>query len=152
LSTGPYARAKRTADGGYYSKLMQAAYQYIKVGPPNSDCGTNRTIQVSLTKDNIELWMYSYIKEGSRLIELTSDNMDKYIGKTVNMRFSSLCESENYICNKCAGNLFNRLGITNIGMSVNQIAERLKNKLLKLAHSTEIKTVEIDVDEAFNIK
>ena len=152
LSTGPYARAKRTADGGYYSKLMQSGYQHIKVGPPNSDCGTNRSIKVTLTKDNIELWMYSYIKEGSRLIELTSDNMDKYIGKTVNMRFSSLCESENYICNKCAGNLFNRLGITNAGMSVNQIAERLKNKLLKLSHDSAIRTVEIDVNEAFNLK
>jgi hypothetical protein len=96
--------------------------------------------------------MYSYIKEGSRLIELTSDNMDKYIGKPVNMRFSSLCESENYICNKCACNLFNRLGITNIGMSVNVAAERLKNRMLKLSHDSAIRTVEIDVDEAFNLK
>ena len=38
--------------------------------------------------------MYSYIVEGSRLVELTSDNRDSYIGKTVKFRYSGLCESE----------------------------------------------------------
>lgn len=152
LSTGPYFRAKRTADGGYYSKLMLAGYQHIKIGPPGSDCGTKRTITVHLTKDNINEWMYSYIVEGARLIELTSDNLDKYVNKTVQFRFSSLCECGDYICNHCAGNMFNRLGITNAGVAVNQAAERLKNAMLKYFHSSAIHTVEIDPMEAFNLK
>lgn len=152
LSTGPYFRSKRTADGGYYSKLILSAYQHIKIGPKDSDCGTENTITVTLTSKNAKLWMYSFIKEGSHLIELTSDNIDKYIDKTVKMRYSSMCQSKNYICEHCAGTLFNRLGITNVGLGCNQVAERLKNAMLKLFHSSEIKTTEINPLEAFNIK
>ncbi len=152
LSTGPYFRSKRTADGGYYSKLILSAYQHIKVGPKGSDCGTDRTITVTLTNDNAKSWMYSFIKEGNHLVELTSDNIDKYIGKTVKMRYSSLCTSKNYICEACAGTMFNRLGITNIGMGCNQIGERLKNAMLKMMHDAAIRTAEIDPMEAFNVK
>ena len=152
LSMGPYFRSKRTADGGYYSKLILSAYQHIKVGPVGSDCGTDRTVKVTLTPSNAKMWMYSFVKEGSRLTELTSDNIDRYIGKTVNMRYSSMCQSKNYICEKCAGTMFNRLGITNIGMGCNQVGERLKNAMLKFFHSSAISTSEIDPMEAFNIK
>lgn len=152
LSMGPYFRAKRTADGGYYSKLLLSGYQHIKIGPKGSNCGTERTVEVNLTKDNANLWIYSFVKEGSRLVELTSDNIDKYIGKTVKMRYSSMCESKNYICEACAGTMFNRLGITNAGLGCNQVAERLKNAMLKFFHSSAISTIEINPAEAFNIK
>lgn len=152
LSTGPYYRSKRTADGGYYSKLILSAYQHLKVGPKGSDCGTDRTVNVTLTKDNAKSWIYSFVKEGNRLVELTSDNLDKYIGKTVKMRYSSMCESKNYICEHCAGTLFNRLGITNIGMGCNQVGERLKAAMLKQMHDASIKTSEIDPMDAFNVK
>ena len=56
------------------------------------------------------MFMYNYIIEGNKLIELTKDEMEKRIGKTVKMRFSSLCEApEGRFCNKCAGNGFYRL-------------------------------------------
>ena len=152
LSVGPYFRAKRTADGGYYSKLILSAYQHIKIGPRGSDCGTSRTVKVTLTPSNAKWWIYSYVKEGNRLVELTSDNIDKYIGKTVNMRFSALCESKEHICEHCAGTMFNRLGVTNVGMGCNQIAERLKAAMLKQFHSSAISTSEIDPSEAFNVR
>ena len=77
--------------------------------------------------------------------------MDKYIGKTVKFRFSSMCKSKNYICNACAGNLFNRLGEQNIGVAESQVSERLKNAMLKLFHNSEIKNSEMDIAKAFNI-
>ena len=145
LSVGAYSRAKKTADYGYYSKLIMSAYQHIKIGDRDSDCGTKRTVTVNLTNKNINLWIYSYIVEGNRLIELTSDNMDKYIGKTVKFRFSSLCESKDYICNKCAGNLFARRdNKTSIGISCTLISETLKQKALKAFHQTAISTSEMD--------
>ena len=132
--------------------MILSAYQHLKVGPKGSDCGTDRTVNVTLTKDNAKSWIYSFVKEGNRLVELTSDNLDKYIGKTVKMRYSSMCESKNYICEHCAGTLFNRLGITNIGMGCNQVGERLKAAMLKQMHDASIKTSEIDPMDAFNVK
>ena len=150
LAAGPYSRAKKTENGGYWEKLFLPAYSDMVLGEPGSDCGTKRTITVTLTDKNIDNLMYNYMVEGSRLVELTSQNRDKYLGKTVKMRFSSLCESET-ICNKCAGNLFYRIGIKNIGTAVPQIASILKNICMKNFHDSVVRTSEMDPMKAFNV-
>ena len=135
LAAGPYARAKKTADGGYLEKQFVAAYQHVVLGPKDSDCGTKKTITVTLDKKHLTLLMYSYIVEGNRLVRLDSSNIDKYKGKTVKMRFSSLCENEN-ICNKCAGDLYYLLGIQNIGVGAAQLASDIKNIMMKSFHDS----------------
>ena len=96
--------------------------------------------------------MYSYMVEGNKLVELTSQNKDKYIGKTVRFRFSSMCESKNGICHACAGNLFNRIGITNVGVATPQVASKLKNISMKAFHDAQVNLSEIDIGRAFGIK
>lgn len=140
LTTGPYARAKKTADGGAMEKTFVKALEHLYILPAGSDCGTKRTKSVTLTKDNIDDWMYSYIVEsGNRLVELTSDNRDSYLGKKVKFRYSGLCESEKGICNKCAGNLFTRLGIKNVGVASYVIPASIKLKSMKTFHDSTIK-------------
>ena len=146
---GPYHRAKKTADGGYSENLVTMACQYIQIGPKGSDCGTNRTVTVTLTPKNVKSWMYSYMKEGSKLVELNMDNMNKYIGKTVHFRYSSLCESKDYICEKCAGTLFRRLGMTNIGLALRQIPAKIKLKNMKAFHDASINASTMDLDKIF---
>lgn len=140
LTAGPYARAKKTADGGAMEKIFVKALEHLYILPAGSDCGTKRTKTVTLTKDNIDDWMYSYIVEsGNRLEELTSDNRDYYLGKKVKFRYSGLCESEKGICNKCAGNLFTRLGIKNVGVASYVIPASIKLKSMKTFHDSTIK-------------
>lgn len=140
LTAGPYARAKKTADGGAMEKIFVKALEHLYILPVGSDCGTKRTKSVTLTKDNIDDWMYSYIVEsGNRLVELTSDNRDSYLGKKVKFRYSGLCESEKGICNKCAGNLFTRLGIKNVGVASYVIPASIKLKSMKTFHDNTIK-------------
>lgn len=148
---GPYSRAVKTKEGGYTEKKILYGLQHVKVLPKGSDCGTNRTIDVTLTKKNIKNWMYSFVKQGSNLIEITSDTKDKFIGKTVKMRYFSLCESKNGICEKCAGTLFNRLGISNVGLASDIFGSRLKNTSMKQFHNTTVKFSNLDIDEAFNL-
>lgn len=153
LAAGPYARGKKTETGGYWEKLFVSALQYITLDEPGSDCGTKHYITVELTEKNISDYMYSYIIEGSKLVELTSDNRDKYIGKKVKMRFSSMCKRPNgKICNKCAGNMFHRIGITNIGVACSQIPSTMKLRCMKAFHDSTIKTTEIDPMKAFSLK
>lgn len=149
LVDGPYKRGKKTQLGGYWEKLFIAAFQHIIAGEPMSDCGTKRYITVNLTKDNYKGYMYSYIIEDSGiLVELNSMNANKYIGKTVKMRYSSLCEAE-HICNACLGNSFYKLNIKNVGAATPMIPSVIKNASMKAFHDSVVRITEMDVAKAF---
>lgn len=149
LAAGPFARARKTMFGGYLEKLYLRSFQHLVLLPAGTDCHTNRTITIKITENNVRFVMYSYIKEGNNLIELTSKNKSKYIGKTVKMRYSSMCESKNGICSKCIGNFFYRLGIMNVGLTVPQVASKLKNISMKSFHDDQVAIEDLDVDNIF---
>lgn len=150
LAAGPYSRSKKTELGGYWEKLFLSAFQHVILMEPGSDCGTTRHIDIKITDKNIKTLMYCYVinNDGS-LTEITSQNKDKFIGKNVKLRFSSMCESKKGICNKCAGNLFYRLGIMNIGAATPQIPSRLKVLSMKLFHDDQLNFAEMDPMAAF---
>lgn len=150
LAAGPYSRSKKTELGGYWEKLFLTAFQHIILQEPDSDCGTKRHITMTITDKNISLIMYCYvINDDGSLTEITSQNKDKFVGKTVRLRFSSMCEAKDGICNKCAGNLFYRLGIRNIGASTPQIPSKLKVLSMKLFHDDQLNFTEMDPMKAF---
>lgn len=150
LVVGPYSRGVRTQIGGYWEKLFINAFQHITLDKAGSDCGTDKYIEVTL--NNPDLYMYSYIIEGNNLVELTSKNVDKYKGKRVKLRFSSLCKSKTGICNKCAGNFYYRLGLTNVGAASPVIPSTLKLRVMKSFHDTTQKFTEIDPMKAFSLE
>lgn len=150
LTEGPYNRAIKTANGGHLEKLFVNALQHIHAGPEGSDCGTPYTITVKLDKKNILSYMYFYMKEGNKLVELTSQNMDKYIGKTVHFRFASLCQSKNgEKCSKCLGTSFYRLHKENVGAATPKIPSTLKNISMKSFHNSVKEFMEVDLDKIF---
>lgn len=153
LAAGPYSRAKKTEVGGELEKLFLYGLQHVVLDEPGTDCGTKKYVKVKLDKKNIDLYMYCYVIEGSKLVEITSKNRDKYVGKTVKMRFSSLCENKNgMICNKCAGNLEYRRGERNIGIASTKVASTLKNVSMKAFHDSVQKMTTIDLNKAFGVK
>lgn len=153
LSAGPYSRAKKTETGGYWEKQFLSAFQHLKLLPAGSDCGTTKTLKVHLTEKNIDGWMYSYIVDGTKLVELTSENKSRYLNKDVKFRFSALCEAKDgHFCNKCAGNLFYRLGIENVGSATPQIPSKVKVLLMKKFHDSVINFADMDIEKAFGFK
>lgn len=159
LVAGPYSRAKKTEIGGYWEKLFLSALQHITLDDPGSDCGTKDTITITLDKDVLEDMMYSYVQEGNNLVEITRKNKDKYLGKTVKMRFSSMCKSKKNgcICNKCMGNMPYRLytdsvnekNIKNIGCATPQLASKIKLINMKAFHESLVTFTEMDPMKAF---
>lgn len=139
MTGGPYARAVKTQTGGAMEKQFVRGFQHIMIDETTDDCGTKKTVEVTLTKDVIGMWMYSYIVEGGKLVELNSKNKDKYLGKTVRMRYSSLCEDKKGICRTCAGTLFDKLGIKNVGVACYAICSALKVKNMKSFHDSTVK-------------
>lgn len=155
LAEGPYKRTRKTAIGGYWEKLFLRAFEHIRLAPKGSDCGTKRTITVKLTKYMEDLLMYSFIVgPDGHLIELNSDNRDKFLNKTVQVRFASMCEYKDHgmICNACAGNLYYKDGITNIGTAAPQMASEIKLKSMKAFHNSTVQLHKIDVLKAFGLK
>jgi hypothetical protein len=98
--------------------------------------------------------MYSYyVKSNGDVEEITTDNKNKLIGKTVNMRFSSLCErtKDGCMCEKCCGTLFRRAGIANAGLTSMVLMSAVKNKAMSSFHNSTLSLVEIDPNEAFSL-
>jgi len=151
LAEGPYSRAKKTESGGYWEKLFVSAFQHIVLLDPGSDCKTDRYIEMDVDEKNIDSIMYNYVIEGNKLTEITSDNMDRFIGKKVKLRFSSLCEAKGGICSKCAGNLWYRLGFKNVGPIMPQIPSKVKVIMMKSFHNNQINLTEMDPMKAFSI-
>lgn len=143
IAPGSTARSLKTQNGGYMEKLLFSGFQHIKMDKPDSDCGTKRYVEVYLTKDNISDWMYSYILDKGNLVELNSKTKSKYINKYVKIRFAAFCESKNnMICEHCAGTLFRKLGMENIGMLMPKLGSTVKQKCLKLFHNSTVQTID----------
>jgi len=149
-AAGAYSRGKKTEFGGYVEKLFDAAYQHLSIDPPGSDCKTQRYITVDLTNKNIGDYMYSFvIKSNGNLERIDSETKDKYIGKTVKLRFASMCESKTGFCNKCVGDLPYLLDNKEIGLIMSQIPDRLKVASLKGFHDSTVTTTTFDPMRAF---
>lgn len=149
---GPYSKAKKTANGGYLEKATTLAVGHIKVLGEGSDCGTKDYIWVDLNDKNKNEWLYSFVIDGSRLVELTPEVIGKYIGKRVKMRYASLCKSPNStICEKCAGTLFRRIGFKNIGLGAFIAMSSIKNAAMKAFHSSVINLSYADIPDVFGL-
>lgn len=149
---GPYSKAHKTAQGGYLEKAVTLAVGHIKILGEGSDCGTHDFIWVDLNDKNKNDWLYSFIIDGSRLVELTPDAIDKYVGKRVKMRFTSLCKSpKSTICEKCAGTLFRRIGFKNVGLGVFIAMSSIKLASMKAFHTSVINLSKADIPDVFSL-
>ena len=92
--------------------------------------------------------------QNGKPIEITSENRDSLIGKTIDLRFSSMCEEKNgCFCNVCAGNLWYRLGVSsNIGVITPTIASKLKNLLMRSFHNSQVELTDMNVMEVFGFE
>ena len=113
---------------------------------PGTDCGTKRTINQLITNKNKKDFEYRYIVEGNKLVCMTPDVITKYVGKVVKLRSPMSCTSKR-ICNKCAGELFYKLQIVNVGLTASRVANTLTNLGMKKFHDSTIHSTKIDIND-----
>ena len=149
---GAYSRGKKTEDGGYLENLTTSAYQDVILDEPDTDCGTTRYVEDTLTPGNLSRYIYNnIIGSNGKLTELNSQNAKNYYGKKIKMRMAYLCSHERP-CNACAGNFYKKLGIKNIGLTEMQVFSIYKNKAMKAFHDSTVGITEIDTMKAFGLK
>ena len=129
-----YPSAVGTADAGYMAKIILALLQSEHIDEnPNSDCGTQQTIPLTITKKNTKYALFRYINDNGKKVLTDLHNIKNYIGKTVQLYSPQCCERD-AICGKCAGTVFHNLGVKNVGLLVTQITQKLLNIKLKAKH------------------
>lgn len=131
---GAYPSAVGTADAGYMAKIILALLQSAKIDPdPTSNCGTTATIPVTIQPKYKQYFLYRYVKKNGKPTLTTLDNIDSFVGQTVEL-YSPQCCLHDTICAKCSGQLFRKLGVTDVGMLTTQITQKLLNLKLKSKH------------------
>lgn len=159
LIYGTYNRAVKTAYGGAQSKVLFSSLSNVKMGDPGSDCGTEKTFKMILEKGKETDYYYVYAKNpffgkgGSsginskdKWIELTPEVIKMFIGQEIEIRSPLYCQAERY-CNKCMGNLFIRVGLTNANLTSSQISRKIMQKSMKSFHDASVKTVLVNMDQ-----
>lgn len=141
-----FLKAIGPGEAGYLKKQIDAAFQTVILDKPGSDCGVKDTREIVMTDYLFDLYLYSYIVEGGKYVELTPENKSKYVGKTVKMRTSDKCINPN-TCNICAGNRFYREGIEKVGLTITSISGVFLNGNMKGSHDTTVRLTHVSIDD-----
>jgi hypothetical protein len=143
---GAFNRGVSTQYAGARTKELFSAMQSVKLDEPGSNCNTPFVKSVLLTPSNYAGYTWRYIVENKELILLTPEVIKQYVGKLVKMRTPLYCFGDK-ICNICAGDLFRRLNIENIGLATTKITSTFLNMSLKAMHDTTISTTDFDPED-----
>lgn len=143
---GSYPKAVGTAVGGYKFKEMSAALQAIVADEPGSDCGSKGYINIVINSGNKHEYVNRFIIEGSKLVQLTPEVIDKYLNKPLKMRDAMYCVGDK-ICAVCAGEQFNIINIKQIGLASSKVATTMVNLGMKKFHDTSVKLFDIDIND-----
>ena len=132
---GAYPSAVGTAEAGYLSKIILAVLQDAELdADADSDCGTRATIPLTITNSNKQYVLYRNIVVDGKKYLTTLENIDKFVGKTVQLYSPMGCLNDK-ICGKCGGRVFHNLGVTKVGLLTTEITQKLLNLKLKSKHN-----------------
>lgn len=145
IVAGAYPSSIATKDAGYMGKQLLALLQMMEIDEHDTDCGTKRTIPITVTAKNKNELIDSYIVEGGQLHLLTNKNIGSYLGQTLDFRSPMACITKK-ICNKCAGELFYKLDVRQIGLLGVAISHADLNMNLKAKHISTVAVGKLDVN------
>lgn len=155
---GGYSRGVETQKSGYETKEINAATQTVMLDEAGSDCGTTFYQEIEIPGDLKDMFLYRYILDPSAaghdekgLVLLTPENISHYIGKHVKMRSPLYCKGTK-ICNKCAGELFYKMGVKNAGLFTSTLSGTLMNASMKKFHDSTVKFDKIDINRSIKIE
>lgn len=143
-----YSSGVFTQDSGTNGKKYNALFQRVRIENRGSDCGTKDCLDIMITKDNAEDYIWRYIMVNGKPLMLTPENIKQYIDKDVKLRSPVHCKAKDpEYCSVCVGDRPYRIGIRNIGFTMMTISGATLNASLKKKHDISIKLRTITVDD-----
>ena len=146
IITGAYPKAIGTAVSGYFSKQIIAALQAVTLDKPGTDCGTKGYLTITIHPGNETDFLYRFVIENGKLVELTDSNIKSYVGKTVKMRSAMYCTGKK-LCATCAGKMYHKLQIDNIGLTAARVSSTLLNLSMKKFHDSSAKINQVKIND-----
>ena len=145
---GGYSRGVSTQKYGYETKKYNASLQNVSIDIDSEqvDCGTKRYLTITIPKDLKNMFLYRFVIDGAKLVELTPSNIDSYVGKEIKLRSPMFCKGD-VICEHCAGTLFKRMDLKDCGLIVSNMTGNLLNLSMKKMHDSTVKINKIDIDK-----
>ncbi|MDE6040467.1 MAG: hypothetical protein K2F99_02715 [Muribaculaceae bacterium] len=142
--TSSYSSGVATQDSGANAKKYNALFQDIRILEHGSDCKTDQYFRVKISSRHL----YRWVKDGSKLVMITNDNLSQYEGKVMDMRSPIRCKAKNSAyCSKCIGDRPYRIGIRNIGLGFMSVSGSTLNASLKKKHDISIKMQKISIED-----
>lgn len=140
--TSSYSSGVATQDSGASGKKINALFQEVRIQERGSDCGTTDYLEVKVSSR----YLYHWVKDGSKLVMLTNENLAQYEGKIMQKRSGVYCKAKRpEYCSKCIGDRPYRIGIRNIGLGFMSISGSTLNASLKKKHDISIKMQKIGI-------
>lgn len=143
LRKGSYDRGTETAKGGEQNKFLSRVFQEVAI--VEDDCKTKRGIPVkNASEKRLKELIYRNIFYNGKEITITDENYQKFIGKSFMLRSPSFCKSKNGFCFKCCGEIYKKMGKTNIGLDAIKIGTTFLSISMASMHGTKLSAFEID--------
>lgn len=146
--TGGLARGVFSQKYGYETKKYNSSLQSVSIDidQKNIDCGTQRYLEITIPKELKSMFHYRFIIDGSSLVELTPENIDKYVGKKVKLRSPMMCKGD-VLCEHCAGTMFRRMRLRDAGFVASNMTGSLLNLSMKKMHDSTVKIMKMNIDD-----
>lgn len=143
--SGSYDRGKETQKGGEAAKQILRAISSLTI--TGTDCGSKKGKEYTITKDILDSIKGRYIVGPKpKLIENPKD----YLGKTITLRSPMYCLNKNQsFCATCVGKVMAEYK-TGLALSTLNISNQILTSSLKKMHNTQLKLVEINLDNILN--
>ena len=92
------------------------------------------------------MFLYRFVLDGGKLVELTNDNIDKYTGRHIQMRSPMFCKGD-ILCEHCAGTLFKRIDVKNVGFICFNLTGNLMNLSMKKMHDSSVTVLKANIED-----
>jgi hypothetical protein len=144
---GQYPKSCGTAVSGYKAKQVSSLGQAVVLRKDIQDCGTKAYQEIVIPPSMKSKFLYRYIIDGDKLVLLTKENIDKYVGKKIKLRSIMYCGADSGVCMTCAGKQYEQIEIDSIGLTTSTLTGALLNLKMKSFHDNSVKMQPIDLDD-----
>jgi hypothetical protein len=144
-----YYNKSAMPDSQYSSRkqqLLSAGIHHLYPG----DCGSTATIPFYVNKNNARNVLTTYIVDKGQLVCLSPENINAYIGTTVELRLAPTCRHTDGICHVCGGRLTDFMPPwTHVGIAATiEYMGEVAQLVLGAKHFTTTKALSYQIPEA----
>lgn len=132
---------------GRRQHILLAALEHLYPG----DCGSTITLPLQITERMRNAVLFKNVVDGSKIVTLTEDNVDEYVGQMVNFRTPIGCRHRDGVCTVCGGKLLSNVTPnTHIGIfSAIQVTSVITQVILSNKHVQSTRAIEYVIPPEF---